>query len=89
MAEPVAKPSTPRTGTKQALLFEMLQASDDATMADITCATSWQPHTARGAMSGAMGRKLWLVVTSAKEDVRRRAYRLGQRGEISRGAASS
>lgn len=80
LAEPVERPSTPRTGTKQALLIEMLQAPEGPTMADITAALGWLPHTARGAMSGALGKKLGLVVSSAKEDVRGRVYRLGQRG---------
>ncbi len=80
MAESVARPSTPRTGTKQALLIEMLQAPEGATMADITAALGWLPHTARGAMSGALGKKLGLVVISAKEQERGRVYRLGQRG---------
>lgn len=80
MAESVARPSTPRTGTKQALLIEMLQAPEGATMADIAAALGWLPHTARGAMSGALGKKLGLVVISAKEQERGRVYRLGQRG---------
>lgn len=78
-AEPEAEPkaSTQRTGTKQALLITMLQAPDGATMDEITAATGWQAHTARGAMSGALGKKLGLVVTSAKEENRGRVYRIG------------
>ena len=73
-AEP--KAPTPRAGTKQALLIEMLQAPDGATMVEITAATGWLPHTARGAMSGALGKKLGLMVTSAKDEIRGRVYRL-------------
>lgn len=77
-AEPVAetKTPTPRAGTKQALLIAMLQAPEGATMDEITAATGWLPHTARGAMSGALGKKLGLVVTSAKEENRGRVYRI-------------
>ena len=67
---------TPRAGTKQEMLIAMLQAPKGATMAEITTATQWQAHTARGAMSGALGKKLGLVVTSAKEEDRGRVYRI-------------
>jgi hypothetical protein len=69
---------TQREGTKQALLIAMLRAPTGATMGEITSATGWQAHTARGAMSGALGRKLGLVVTSAKEAERGRVYRIEQ-----------
>ena len=52
-------------------------SQEGATMDEITAALSWQAHTARGAMSGALGKKLGLVVTSAKEENRGRVYRLG------------
>lgn len=45
-------------------------------MEEIVAATGWQAHTARGAMSGALGKKLGLVVTSVKEDERGRVYRI-------------
>ncbi len=67
---------TPRSGTKQAMLIAMLQAPEGATMDEITAATGWLPHTARGAMSGALGKKLGLVVTSAKDGARGRVYRI-------------
>ena len=73
---PEAKQSTPRSGTKQAMLIAMLQAPDGATMEEITAATKWQSHTARGAMSGALGKKLGMVVTSAKEKGGGRVYRI-------------
>ena len=67
---------TPRAGTKHALLIALLQAPAGATMEAIIAATGWQAHSARGAMSGALGKKLGLTVTSAKEDGRGRVYRL-------------
>jgi hypothetical protein len=75
---PESKQSTLRAGTKQAMLIAMLQASNGATMQEIVAATGWQPHSARGAISGALGKKLGLVVTSAKEAGRGRVYRIGQ-----------
>ena len=78
--ERVVKLPVPRAGTKQALLIDLLKAPHGATMAEIIAATQWLAHTARGAMSGALGKKLGLVVTSAKEEGRGRVYRMGQQG---------
>jgi hypothetical protein len=75
---PGPKLPTRREGTKQAMLVAMLRAPTGATMDEITSATGWQANTARGAMSGALGKKLGLVVTSAKKDERGRVYRIGQ-----------
>ncbi len=70
-----AKPK-PRTGTKQALLIGMLEAPDGATIAEITKATKWLPHTIRGAMSGALKKRLGLTITSEKVADRGRVYRI-------------
>jgi len=67
---------TPRSGTKQAMLIAMLEAPEGATMEEITAATKWQSHTARGAMSGALGKRLGLAVASSKEANRGRVYRI-------------
>ena len=47
-AEPDSAPKTrtPRTGTKQAKLIEMLRAEGGATIDEIVAATGWQPHYA-------------------------------------------
>jgi hypothetical protein len=76
--EPAAAPKTrvPLEGTKQATLIAMLRASDGATIAEIMAATGWQSHTVRGAMAGALKKKLGLEVTSDKADGRGRVYKL-------------
>jgi len=74
--ECVAKPPTPRAGTKLALLIEMLQRPDGATMEEIILATQWLAHTARGAISGVLKKKLCLVVTSANIEGRGTVYRI-------------
>jgi hypothetical protein len=73
-----AAPETraPRAGTKQATLIAMLRAPDGATIAEIMTATGWQSHTVRGAMSGALKKKLGLEVTSEKVEDRGRVYKL-------------
>jgi len=73
-------PSSQRAGTKQAMLIAMLQCPEGASIGEIVAATNWQVHTARGAMSGALGKKLGLVVTSAKEESRGRVYRIRSAG---------
>lgn len=76
-AEPAApKPPTQRAGTKQALLISLLQAPEGTTMEAMMAATSWKPHTLRGTMSGALSKKLGLIVTSAKEGDGARVYRI-------------
>lgn len=70
------KAGTPRTGTKQAKLIEMLRAEGGATIEEITAATGWQSHTVRGAMAGALKKKLELEVTSEKVENRGRVYKL-------------
>lgn len=65
-----------RKGTKQETLIEMLRAEGGATIDEIVAATDWQPHTVRGAMSGALKKKLGLHVTSEKVENRGRVYSL-------------
>lgn len=67
---------TPRAGTKQASLIAMLRAPDGATIEEITTATGWQAHTVRGAIAGALKKKLGLEVTSEKVEGRGRIYRV-------------
>ena len=76
--EPQAAPMarTPREGTKQSTLIAMLRAPEGATIEEITEATGWQSHTVRGAMAGALKKKLGLEVTSEKVENRGRVYRL-------------
>lgn len=76
--EPAAAPKarTPREGTKQATLVAMLRAPDGATIEEIMAATGWQSHTVRGAMAGALKKKLGLEVTSEKVENRGRVYKL-------------
>jgi hypothetical protein len=62
---PAEKP-TPRAGTKQALLIELLQRPEGATVEQIAAATGWQQHTIRGAISGALKKKLGLNVEATR-----------------------
>lgn len=83
-ATPPAAPRKQRDNTKQALLIAMLKRPEGASIAEIVEATGWQAHTVRGAIAGALKKKLGLNVTSEKVDGRR-AYRIEQ----STGASAS
>jgi len=69
-------PRKAREGTKQAQLIDMLRTPEGATIAEIVIATGWQAHTVRGAMAGALKKKLGLDVTSEKVEGRGRVYKL-------------
>ena len=73
-----AKPAKPRAESKQSQLIAMLKQPDGATIAEITKALAWQPHTVRGAIAGALKKKLGLKVESEKVADRGRVYRLAE-----------
>ena len=75
-SEGAPKAHTPREGTKQAMLIDMLRKPEGATMEDIVAATGWQAHTVRGAMAGALKKKLGILITSEKDEARGRVYRI-------------
>ena len=70
--------SAPRAESKQSQLIAMLKQPDGATIVEITKALEWQPHTVRGAIAGALKKKLGLNVESEKVDDRGRVYRIAE-----------
>ena len=58
VAPVVAAPVTARPGTKQALLIDLLQRKDGASITELTDATGWLPHTTRAALTGLRKRGL-------------------------------
>ena len=73
-----AKASTSKTTeSKQQRLIAMLKRPDGATIAQMTKAFGWEPHTVRGALSGALKKKLGLNVVSEKPESGERIYRIG------------
>ena len=65
-----------RADSKQAKLIAMLKTARGATIDEIVKALDWQPHTVRGAMAGALKKKLGLSITSEKVEGRGRVYRI-------------
>jgi hypothetical protein len=75
---PVVEPRTVRTRetSKQATVINMLKRTEGATIEQICQATGWQPHTVRGAMAGALKKKLGLDIQSTKDSGGDRVYRI-------------
>ena len=65
----------PREGSKTAQVVTMLQRKNGATLAEIMEKMSWQKHTVRGFMAGAM-KKAGYTVESFKSDKGERSYRI-------------
>ena len=72
----VQAPRAKREGTKQAVLIALLTRAEGATLAQMTEATGWQGHTVRGAMAGALKKKLGLEIISEKQPGTDRTYRI-------------
>jgi hypothetical protein len=65
-----------RQGTKQEALIAMLKRPEGASIAEIMEATGWLAHTIRGAIAGALKKKLGLTIASEKVEGRGRVYRI-------------
>jgi hypothetical protein len=61
-----AETRTTRSGTKQELMIALLKRPEGATVEQIAAATGWQHHTIRGAISGALKKKLGLAVETTR-----------------------
>ena len=70
------KEPTVRKDSKQAQLIAMLRRAKGASIAEIVEALEWLPHTVRGAIAGALKKKLGLDVVSEKSERRGRVYRI-------------
>ena len=57
-----------RQGSKIAKVLDLLRRSGGATGKELMKATGWQAHSVRGFMSGALGKKMGLAVTSTKAE---------------------
>ena len=65
-----------RDVSKKAIVLDMLKRPAGATLADIMAATDWQKHSVRGFISGALGKKMGLIVESTKTESGDRVYRI-------------
>jgi hypothetical protein len=72
----VAKAAKPeaRDGSKTARILELLKRPEGVTAKELAKATDWLPHSIRGFLSGTVGKKLGLTVTSVKGEDGERTY---------------
>jgi hypothetical protein len=63
-----------REGSKTAKILELLQRPGGASAKELMKATGWQPHSVRGFLSGTVGKKMGLTVTSTKGEDGQRTY---------------
>jgi hypothetical protein len=69
-----AKAGKAREGSKTAQVLDLLKRAGGATLKELMKATGWQPHSVRGFLSGAVGKKMGLKVTSTKGEDGERSY---------------
>ncbi len=78
-AQPPQPKSAARTasapGGKLGVIVDMMRRPEGATVAQMSEATEWLPHSVRGALAGAVKKKHRLTVTSEKTDAGR-VYRI-------------
>jgi len=63
-----------REGSKTAKVLDLLKRAGGVTSKELMKATGWQPHSVRGFLSGTVGKKMGLTVTSAKGGDGERTY---------------
>ena len=63
-----------RDGSKAAKILDLLKRPGGATSKELQKATGWQPHSVRGFLSGTIGKKMGLTVTSTKSEDGERSY---------------
>lgn len=72
---PKSKPGG-RADSKQARMIALLRRPEGASLDALMKATGWQRHTVRGAIAGALKKRLKLKVASKKSDDGMRIYRI-------------
>ncbi len=63
-----------REGSKTNKVLELLKRPGGVTAKELMKVTGWQPHSVRGFLSGTVGKKMGLTVTSTKGEGGERSY---------------
>ena len=71
------RPTTPRVKpTKANMILTLLRRSRGATLAELSEATGWLPHSVRGFLSGTVKKRMGLGVLSERDAKGVRRYRI-------------
>ena len=70
--------SVPREFSKKSIVLDLLRRPKGATIAEIAKATNWQNHSIRGFISGSLGKKMGLTVSSVKREDGARVYTIAK-----------
>jgi len=70
------KAKATKSGSKTAIVLDLMRRKDGATLAEIAKATGWQNHSIRGFVSGHVIKKMGLRVESTKNEAGERTYRI-------------
>jgi len=68
------KANAARDGSKTAKVLDLLKRAGGVTAKELMKVTGWQPHSVRGFLSGTIGKKMGLTVTSTKSEDGERTY---------------
>jgi hypothetical protein len=68
------KAKSAREGSKTNQVLELLRQPAGVTAKELMKATGWQPHSVRGFLSGTVGKKMGVTVTSTKGEDGERSY---------------
>ena len=69
-------PPKAKSPTKLGQLEALLRRPEGATIAQLSTALDWQPHSVRGAMSGSLKKKRGLKIADEKVEGKERIYRI-------------
>jgi len=73
-AKGAKKAKGPREGSKTDQILELLKRPGGVTAKELMRATGWRAHSVRGFLSGTVGKKMGLTVTSTKGVDGERSY---------------
>lgn len=64
--------------TKTDKVIKLLRRKSGATITDLQKATSWQPHSVRGFLSGTLKKRMGMAITSEADTKGMRRYRIAR-----------
>jgi uncharacterized protein DUF3489 len=75
-AAKATKAKAAKSGSKSAIVLDLMKRKEGATLAEIAKATDWENHSIGGFVSGHVTKKLGLKVESTKNEAGERSYRI-------------